>query len=307
MPFHYPFVLKTAIGTLIISVLSLSLFEPAEFIHTTLFILTSLTSVLFGAVATFTLKICMSERQASHPQMPRKVTHIQTHIIENIVNSKSTKIKGADQIHKGQVDLLCEEIASLCVNDFLLTNLELDENSKNKLRGIAEGEFNVIIEEIKKRFNSINHVQFLAKVVLEKLTKHLEKYKRLNEDISYFTLSHLRTIESEKNYLNRLSGVLAIHLLPDSYKIDNLIMFLIRDILTNHVLFPFIEKISQPVFINEKVISTIKKYKIDSQYETFISWETFENFASKSDSQLKEDFSLQKIKSYCINLIGKIM
>ena len=257
-------------------------------------------SLLLGTLCTFTFRLYMSEKHVSHPQIPERVKDFQRRIIEDIEKEENIE-KEKDPKLRGQIDMVCDEIFNLTIEHFMMVNIDLDTKCKDMLRKDASEEIREVIENIRVRLGKIDHVQFLTKTVLEIVTKHFEKYRNFltSEDanVAFITFGHLKSIETEKAYLNKLSGVLALHLLPDSYNKNRMLKCLVRDILTNYILFPFIDKVSDPDFLNTKAINTIKKYeKPEVLLETSLPWNKLEN-----QHIVNQELSLENIL-FLINL-----
>ena len=67
-------------------------------------------------------------------------------------------------------------------------------------------------------------------------------------------MCHLVSCDKEEEYLRVVAGVLTVHLLPANYSSTPVMLQLCQDILASYFLLPAINKMSDPDFLNQKVI-----------------------------------------------------
>jgi hypothetical protein len=296
---------KLVSAAIAVPIISCLIFDPWQTLSKIVIVVTVVLAFLLGVIGTITFRLYMSEKHVSHPQIPERVKEFQKRMLKDI-DAKKEKDKEVEEPKlKGQIDIICEEIFDLTVENFLMANIDLDTKSKDELRKDANEEIKEVIENVKLRLSKIDHVEFLTKTVLEKVTKHFEKHRVFltsdDENAAFMTFGHLKSIETEKVYLNRLSGVLSLHLLPISYSKNGMVKCLVRDILTNFILFPFIEKVSDPDFLNTKVVNMIKKYeKPEGLLEANLPWNKVD-IPNQNEIITDEEFSLENIV-FLINL-----
>ena len=213
-------IVKIVSVTLVVPLISCIIISPWECLSKLVIGASIVLSLLLGTIGTFTFRLYMSEKHVSYPQIPERVKEFQKRMLKEIEEEVKTD-KETETKLKDQIDMVCDEIFNLAIEHFLLLNIDLDEKCKETLRKDAGEEIREVVENVKERLAKINHVEFLTKTVLEIVTKHFEKYRMFssseNEDIVFKTFGHLKSAETEKVYLNKLSGVLALHLLPDGY------------------------------------------------------------------------------------------
>ena len=75
-------------------------------------------------------------------------------------------------------------------------------------------------------------------------------------------MSHRRSLE--RKYLGQLSQVLIKHLLPEDYSKFKLFNILAEDIATNLLLYPAIDALTDPDFINTRYLNIMRKYCKDN-------------------------------------------
>ena len=213
-------------------------------------------------------------------------------ILEKIRSEKSNEPD--DSLIKSQVDTILDEICSLTIQHFLLDNFDLDEHGLEEIRKMATKEFQFLSDQLKGRFAKIDYVNFLTNTLVVILAKHFETQRLFyesSEDGEFVTFQHLKDEKSEKKYLNSLSRVLTKHLLPESYSHVKLFNILAQDILTNLVLFKTIDTLSDPDFINTRLIYNLTKYghkekvsKESSNNTTTSLWSKLNNFSVRESS-----------------------
>ena len=182
-------------------------------------------------------------------------------ILQNIKNiepeSKEEKIKS-------QLDSILEEISNLTIQHYILDHIDADDFGKKRIKYVGQKEFHLMFSKLKERLSKIDHVDFLTNNLMVKLTKHFESQRIFlsseDENAEFETYEHLRDAESEKEYLRCLSGVLIRHLLPPAYSELRLLHLLAEDVLTNLVLGPAIDTLSDPDFINTRYIYYVTKW-----------------------------------------------
>ena len=212
-------------------------------------------------------------------------------ILEKIRSEKCNEPD--DSLIKSQIDTILDEIRSLTIQHFLLDNFDLDEHGLEEIRKMATKEFQFLSDQLKGRLANIDYVDFLTNTLVVILTKHFETQRLFyeSEDGEFVTFHHLKDEKSEKKYLNSLSRVLTKHLLPESYSHVKLFNILAQDILTNLVLFPTIDTLSDPDFINTRLIYNLTKYgsghkeKVSKESSNNTSlWSKLNNFSVRESS-----------------------
>ena len=202
-----------------------------------------------------------------------------------------------DSLIKSQIDTILGEICSLTIQHFLLDNFDLDEYGKEEIRKMAAKEFKFLSDQLKGRLARIDYVDFLTNTLVVILTKHFETQRLFyeSEDGEFVTYQHLKDEKSEKKYLNSLSRVLTKHLLPESYHEVKLFNILAQDILTNLVLFPTIDTLADPDFINTRFIYNLTKY--GTGHKEKVSKESSNNTGTSSLWSKLNNFSVREQNS----------
>ncbi len=106
-------------------------------------------------------------------------------------------------------------------------------------------------------------------------------------------------------YLSKLSEVLIILLCKEDYGNCKPVRHLLREVLSRHVLFPAIDLVTDPEYINAKVLSYIRKHQSlrELSRRRFVYADSFEEFveliAGSSDAE--------EIRQIRYNVLTEIM
>merc|ERR1719232_400009 len=277
------------------------------------FVIFSISFCIMGTVVlTVLVNILTSPKPISYPDLSPGLKQFQQMILQNASKMDTLENAGDNKI-KSQVDSIIDEIANLTIEHFLLNHLDVDELGKTRIRKVARKEFYSVIDELKDRLARIDHVEFLTKTTIVNLTKHFETQRLFlnseEENAHFETFKHLKDEDSEKKYLSQLSLVLIKYLFPECYSKVKLLNILADDILTNCLLYPIIDALTDPDFINTSYLQLTKKLNKEktskeSPGENRQSlWSRINNFSIKDVDEgheqvatiVGEDLSLENI------------
>ena len=162
---------------------------------------------------------------------------------------------------------------NLRIDSFLISNLEkLDDRGIKQIRKVASTEFKFVLSQLKQRLSKINQVEFLTETLILKLTKHFEDQRKFqvsnDKNVDFETFSYLKSEDRERDHLQGVSVCLIRFLFPPEYSKTKLFNIIARDVLTNLVLYPTIDTVSHPDFINTRLLSFSRKYVGDTPAST---------------------------------------
>ena len=127
----------------------------------------------------------------------------------------------------------------------------------------------LLIQEIERRLNRVDLVALLTNDLPKILMTHIKDYRtccskagtayagsQSFEELFYGLQPHvaLKNSESEALYLRRVSQVLVNTLLSESEMQSESIRLLVRELLSNSVLFLIVDNLSDPAYINELIL-----------------------------------------------------
>ena len=168
---------------------------------------------------------------------------------------------------KSPVEANINEIAETLVRLHILNYLDVDEEGEKRIVEAAVSELQSIATNLQTRWKKVNYVNFLTQTVVIQLTKHFEAqqvyFSNQDKNCSFVTFSHLQSEESEEVYVRRLAVLMVRFLLPAQYQRTSLSRTLAEDILTNLIILPIINKITDPHFINQQCIAILKEENIE--------------------------------------------
>ena len=108
----------------------------------------------------------------------------------------------------------------------------------------------------------IDTVLFFTESLPRILQRHIEKFNlalahQIDENqhiVRFMVARHLEDDRAELEFIRKVCEYVLRILLPENYACSDEFIFLIREVLTNHVLFNVIDHLSDPYFINHQAI-----------------------------------------------------
>lgn len=118
----------------------------------------------------------------------------------------------------------------------------------------------VLLKNLISRMQEIDTVTFFSEILPRILQRHFEKFNLAlahqideNQHIVRFMIArHLEDDRAELEFIRKVCEYLLRILLPSNYAISDEFIYLIREVLTNHVIFNVIDYICDPYFINHQ-------------------------------------------------------
>lgn len=164
------------------------------------------------------------------------------------------------------VDLTIEQIVEYILRDYLFSwatkFVPNDENFKDSLSIKIKNEIWLVLSKLIERTRDIDTVTFFTETLPRILQRHFEKFNlalahQVDENqhiVRFMVARHLEDDRAELEFLRKICEYLLKILLPTNYAFSNEFIFLIREVLTNHVLFNVIDYICDPYFLNHQAI-----------------------------------------------------
>lgn len=108
----------------------------------------------------------------------------------------------------------------------------------------------------------IDTLAFFTETLPRILQRHIEKFNlalahQVDENqhiVRFMVARHLEDDRAELEFIRKICEYLLRTILPENYAFSDEFIFLIREVLTNHVLFNLIDYICDPYFINNRAI-----------------------------------------------------
>lgn len=118
----------------------------------------------------------------------------------------------------------------------------------------------IVLNNLISRMQDIDTVIFFSETLPRILQRHFEKFNLAlahqvdeNQHIVRFMIArHLEDDRAEHEFIRKVCEYLLRILLPSNYAISDEFIYLIREVLTNHVIFNVIDYICDPYFINHQ-------------------------------------------------------
>lgn len=125
---------------------------------------------------------------------------------------------------------------------------------------MTRNEIWVLLRNLINRMQEIDTVTFFSETLPRILQRHFEKFNLAlahqideNQHIVRFMIArHLEDDRAELEFIRKVCEYLLRILLPSNYAVSDEFIYLIREVLTNHVIFIVIDYICDPYFINHQ-------------------------------------------------------
>ncbi|XP_013175351.1 PREDICTED: sorting nexin-25 isoform X1 [Papilio xuthus] len=142
------------------------------------------------------------------------------------------------------------------------------------------------VQTLYERLLRIDAEKLLANDMVTKITQHFERIRiarscalELNQPPVFALAPHLTSCETELHYLRQISELLIMFLMPRCYSLTP-VSHLLREILACKILQPAINLVTEPDYINQKIIQYLEAQKeVDAMHvRTHEYAKTFEDY-----------------------------
>ncbi|CAH2063482.1 unnamed protein product, partial [Iphiclides podalirius] len=142
------------------------------------------------------------------------------------------------------------------------------------------------VHTLYERLLRVDAEKLLANDIVTKITQHFERIRiarscalELNQPPVFALAPHLMSSETELHYLRQISELLIMFLMPRCYSLTP-VSHLLREILACKILQPAINLITEPDYINQKIIQYLEAQKeVDAMHvRTHEYAKTFEDY-----------------------------
>ncbi|EFN64146.1 Sorting nexin-25 [Camponotus floridanus] len=200
------------------------------------------------------------------------------------------------------LDLVFQDFVGSWLNDLAFGSEQLINNMKQDVWGA--------IQSLHDRLSRVDHTKLVVCNIVNKLTFHFEKIRIAQaassegEDPVFILSAHLMSPVAELEYLRKISELYILFLLPRSYSLSP-VKFLLRELLTCKILKPAIDLITDPDYINQKILAYIDQQQLAEAMhrKTYEYAESFEDFIR----MIKSTKDLEVLKHIRYNIVTEIM
>ncbi|ELU04949.1 hypothetical protein CAPTEDRAFT_89225 [Capitella teleta] len=211
------------------------------------------------------------------------------------------------------LDVAIQQIFDLIVQDYVhcwYKDLGIDYDYSVH---VLHDDWWVVVTKFCHRLEKINWVSFLARDVVNALTRHFHEVKLASKKYDsaaspsppFILHPWLASPEKEQDFLRKCAEVLLLYLLPDTYAKSDEIRHLFREILAVNVFQPAMDMICHPDYINQKIVECLnyKEFLATEQTKTFTYAASYEEFMKMIE--LCQD--VEYLKQLRYNIISEIM
>ncbi|XP_043525842.1 sorting nexin-25 isoform X1 [Frieseomelitta varia] len=208
------------------------------------------------------------------------------------------------------VDGALQNLLDLIFQDFVGVWLEeLAFNSEHIIDNMKQDTWGAI-QTLHDRLSKVDHTKLVVCSIVNKITFHFEKIRLAQtastqgEDPVFILSTHLMSPAAELDYLKKVSELYILFLLPPCYSLAPM-KYLLREILACKILKPAIDLITNPDYINQKILSYIDQQQLAEAMhrKTYEYAESFEDFIR----MIKSSKDLEVLKHIRYNIVTEIM
>ncbi|XP_076663978.1 sorting nexin-25 [Andrena cerasifolii] len=200
------------------------------------------------------------------------------------------------------LDLVFQDFVGRWLSELAFNSVQIVDNMKQDVWGA--------IQSLHDRLLKVDHTKLVVCNIVNKITFHFEKIRIAQaassegEDPVFILSAHLMSPAAELEYLRRLSELYILFLLPRCYSLSPM-KYLLREILACKILKPAIDLITDPDYINQKILSYIDQQQLAEAMhrKTYEYAESFEDFIR----MIKSSKDLEVLKHIRYNIVTEIM
>ncbi|KAF0304668.1 Sorting nexin-25 [Amphibalanus amphitrite] len=251
-----------------------------------LFSLACLLTVVVGAILAVWVHIKLGQPQKVTIKRPVPVDHVKNALK---CGSQQDKTSGYQRppIVSRAVDEVLAEIVSHVVDDFFSSWYSQLAFEPDLQAQAIKNEIWESLRRLQDRLNAIDHVNFIATDVFNKIKQHFQRIRIAHEmsdgktTLPMYTLvSYLANPERELQFLRSVAEVVIMILLPPDYSRCVPVRQLLRETLACHVFQPAIDLLCDPDFINQKVYEYVHHHQLwrELHQRTYTYAASYEDF-----------------------------
>ncbi|XP_023246225.1 sorting nexin-25 [Copidosoma floridanum] len=208
------------------------------------------------------------------------------------------------------VDGALLNLLDIVFRDFVYSWLNDLAVGSDELISIIKQDLWEAISEIYKKMKPIDHTNLVACSMVSTVTVHFERIRIAQEEAingvepKYLLSPHLASESEELEYLRKVSEVVIIFFMPRGYQFSPTKNFL-REIFTCTILKPLVDTITDPDYINQKILSYVEQQKlVEALHKKTCEYaNSFEDFISL----IKDTHDLEVLKRMRYYIVSEIM
>ncbi|KAL1434855.1 hypothetical protein MTO96_001740 [Rhipicephalus appendiculatus] len=241
--------------------------------------------------------------------------HEGNHLLKQVLQekmkeySRSADDKSKHIVFSRTVDARINEIFDLVFRDFILPWYRHLVPDHRCFCMLLRGEVWRVLRNLKDRCHRIDDVKLLTDQMVRKVQKHFHAARIAtggNGDKRPFPLSpFLETSQLELDHLRQVADFVLALLLPSEYALCISVRHLLREILACLVFQPTVDLITDPDYINQKLIAYLQWLQAENEKHsrTYAYAETWEDFIFVIDTCT----DIQDLKRMRFNIVSEIM
>ncbi|KAK4887229.1 hypothetical protein RN001_003500 [Aquatica leii] len=302
-------------AAIVIACLGITLYSPIC-LSSCLFVFLNLCAAGLGLIGVVWIHILLSSPHKTGiglENIQKEIERFRNKLMNNFEshNSVKTPQNHLPVVFGRTIDSLLQQLLDYIMRDFVYVYLKDYAYEPNVINDNIKEDLWSAINNLHERLTRVDHVKLIACDLVNRITNHFERIRDAKTLIAesnhppLFTLSpHLVSSNKELEYLQNVSEVLIMFLLPRSYSLSPAKYFL-REVLACKILYPFVDHITDPDYFNQNVIVYIEAQKVAAAMHrrTFEYANSFEDFLKL----LQRTNDVEMLKSIRYDIVTKIM
>ncbi|XP_046489669.1 sorting nexin-25 [Neodiprion pinetum] len=275
----------------------------------------TLSCCLFGTFAVIQVHIALSPKHHTGLGTVKTVADMDAfrHMIMKGYEPKLSAVRKPARyplVFTRMVDGALQNLLDLAFKDFVGSWLaELAFGSEQIVDNMKQDVWGAI-QSLHDRLARVDHTKLVACDLVNKVTFHFEKIRIAQaaamegEDPVFILSAHLMSPLDELDYLRLVSEICIMFFLPRSYSLSPA-KFLLREVITCKILKPAIDLITDPDYINQKILLYIEQQQLTEAMhkKTYEYAESFEDFIQ----MIKNSKDLEVLRHIRYNIVTEIM
>lgn len=240
------------------------------------------------------------------------ITQLQKGMQERLKQTDSYSKKNAVKrpvLISHNVDDVIDEILNYLMRDFILSWYTYIVKQPDVSANLLKEQVWDVLFNTRNRVSQMDEVKFVVSDSVSVLTEHLQNIRLSATDSTekcqpYKVYSFLSYPEEERDYIRKITEFLLAILLPPKVAEYKPARLLLREALATSVVYPLVQKISDPDWINLQLISLLKavQAEIEKHNRPYAYAETYEDFI-KMIQECGSIEALQRMRYYIVTEI----
>ncbi|XP_046994876.1 sorting nexin-25 [Schistocerca americana] len=226
------------------------------------------------------------------------------------VDPKPVKPRRLPVIFGRMIDDALQHLLDLVLRDFICNALNSIGLSTEELSQEIKEDMWKVVSNLQERMSKVDPSKLVAVDIVCKVTKHFEMIRKVQimedeEKAAYHLPPHVLSVDKERAFLRKFTENAMELLFPQGYTETRTIKLLLRELITCKVLHPAIEIITDPDYINQRILLYIQHQaqKETIRKKSYTYAPSFQDFLK----MIKETDDPEVLKHIRYNIVTEII